>query len=45
MKRTISILLAMLMTLAMLAGCAEEEPAITESMAWEVPQLNYGVLE
>ena len=35
----------MLMTLAMLAGCAEEAPAITESMAWEVPQLNYGVLE
>ena len=47
MKRTMSILLVMLMTLAMLSGCQKQDdlPAITESMEWEVPKLNYGVLE
>ena len=52
MKRTISILLVMLMTLTMLAGCAEEipetptEPQPGESLVWEtMPKLTYGVME
>jgi len=47
MKRTISIFLAMLMALEALSGCQNQKdpPAITESMAWEVPQLNYGVFK
>ena len=52
MKRTVSILLVMLMTLAMLAGCAEEipvtptEPQPSESLVWEtMPKLTYGVME
>jgi len=52
MKRTVSILLVMLMTLAMLAGCAEEipetptEPQPGESLVWEtMPKLTYGVME
>ena len=47
MKRTVSFFLAILLIFAM-AGCSEEppeDPGITESLAWEVPQLNYGVLE
>ena len=34
-------------TMLLLSGChiGEEAPGITESQEWEVPQLNYGVLE
>ena len=48
MKRIISILLALLLTLLM-GGCAEEvpeQPAVTESLVWEEAlPLNHGVLE
>ena len=47
MKKTICVLLALLMTVLPLAGCSqpEQEPEPVSSLAWEVPQLNYGVLE
>ena len=47
MKKTICVLLALLMAALPLAGCAqpEQEPEPVSSLAWEVPQLNYGVLE
>lgn len=48
MKKTISMLLALLLTLLM-GGCAEEvpeQPAVTESVVWEEAlPLNHGVLE
>ena len=47
MKKTICVLLALLMAALPLAGCAqpEQESEPVSSLAWEVPQLNYGVLE
>jgi len=46
MNRMLSVLLVMVMTLAVLSGCRKQDdlPAITESIEWEVPKLNYGVL-
>ena len=48
MKKTISMLLALLLTL-LVGGCAEEvpeQPAVTESLVWEEAlPLNHGVLE
>ena len=53
MKRIITSILALLLTAAMLPGCAQEavpetptEPEPDESMLWEtMPQLTYGVME
>lgn len=47
MKKTICVLLVLLMTALQLAGCAqpEQEPEPVSSNIWEVPQLNYGVLQ
>ena len=49
MKRTIYFQMFALLCAVMLLlpGCQieEEAPGITESLEWEVPQLNYGILE
>ena len=45
MKKTVCILTALVLALLPLAGCAPAEPEPPNSLAWEVPQLNYGVLE
>ena len=37
------LILTIILVISLLAGCEEPEPV--SSLAWEVPQLNYGVLE
>ena len=44
-KKIASIVALLLSVFLLLPGCQTEESGITESLLWEAPKLNYGVLE
>jgi len=44
-KKALIRMFSLLCVMVLLLGCQEELPGITETQEWEVPQLNYGVLE